>query len=191
MILPVLDPLFTDGTLSFKFSTAFQKNLLNLNIGAFPLQVKRNTHTHTHTLLSLLQHSKVSTSPLGWKESGSGCATIISGVSMGTAELCGLASCLGLWLNKQVKSPDKDARWSLQPHLHPQLPSALSASSSGAASPSTISPTLPPYLINQEGIVMVNLLPSYIYTTFFTTSVSLSKQTDIRQEAVDPAVCFI
>lgn len=56
---------------------------------------------------------------------------------MGIADLCGLASCLGLWLNKQVKSADKDTHWSSQPHLHPRLPPTLlhSTRSSGLASP--------------------------------------------------------
>lgn len=121
--------------------------------------VKGNTNTHTLDLLSLLHHSKVSTSPLCWKESASGCATINSGVAMGTADLCGLASCLGLWLNKQVKSADKDTRWSSQPHLHPQLPPSLlhSASSSGLASPCATSPLLLPYITHPRGIVMLNL----------------------------------
>lgn len=51
-------------------------------------------------------------------------------------------------------------------------------------------PLLLLYLINYEGIVMVKRLPSYSDTAF-TASVSLSKQTDSRQEAVDPAACFI
>lgn len=78
---------------------------------------------------------------------------------MGTADLCGLASCLGLWLNKQVKSADKDTRWSSQPHLHPQLPPSLlhGASSSGLASPCATSRLLLPYITHPRAIVMVNL----------------------------------
>lgn len=81
-------------------------------------QTNPQTHKHTHTCLS-------PPLPFSLKSSVSSCATINSGVAMGTAELCGLASCLGVWLNKQVKRRDKDVRWSLQPHLHLQLPSAL------------------------------------------------------------------
>lgn len=53
-----------------------------------------------------------------------------------------------------------------------------------------ISSPLRLYLINHQGIVMVNLLASYGDTTS-TKSVSLYKQKDTRQEAVDPAVGFI
>lgn len=51
MILSVLKLLFTDGTLRFKFSKSFSKNLLNLDVGGFPLTSKKK-HTHTHTPLS-------------------------------------------------------------------------------------------------------------------------------------------
>lgn len=112
---------------------------------------------------------------------------------MGTAELCGLASCLGLWLNKQVKSPDKDASWSLQPHLHPQLPSALlhSASSSGAGVALHRLSAAAAISNKSGGHCDGKPAPVIQLHNFFTTSVSLSKQTGSRQEAVDPAVCFI
>lgn len=157
------------------------------------MSTKKNTH-YPLLLLSLVQHSRVSTSPLCSKDSVSGCAIINSGVAMGTAQLCGLASCLGLWLNKQVKSADKDACWSLQPHLHSQLPSALqhSASWSGLASPSAVLrvcsapvirgksrrhcdgktvPVIRQHNVNNKGVP--------------------SKQTGSWQEAVDPTIWFI
>lgn len=94
---------------------------------------------------------------------------------MGTAQLCGLASCLGLWLNKQVKSSDKGARWSLQPHLHPQPLSPLlhSQSSSGLASPTAILQSPAPALVISNkswGHCDGNNCPLSYRGTTFTTS---------------------
>lgn len=108
---------------------------------------------------------------------------------MGTAQLCGLASCLGLWLNKQVKSSDKGARWSLQPHLHPQPLSPLlhSQSSSGLASPTAILQSPAPALVisnKSRGHCDGNNCPLSYRGTTFTTRVA--KQRD--REAVDPGI---